>query len=76
VVPASSYLPETVQDLNVVFVLQAVQGDEIVFEAEAGAAIAQGALSGESEFDLSGADLTGCELVLKAHVLDCTVTLK
>ncbi|MBQ3223214.1 MAG: hypothetical protein IJB41_06345 [Clostridia bacterium] len=76
VVPASSYLPETVQDLNVVFVLQAVQGDEIVFEAEAGAAIAQGALSGEIEFDLSGADLTGCELVLKAHVLDCTVTLK
>jgi hypothetical protein len=43
---------------------------EIVFESEAQhVEIGEGALSGTVQFDLSGADIDGCELVLAVQLL-------
>lgn len=70
VVPASSYMEETVQGIDVALIVRAVKGGEVVFESEPQhVLIAEGALSGAVQFDLSGADTDGCELVLAAQFL-------
>jgi len=75
-VPASSYMEETVQELNVVFELQAVKDGEVVAQAEETAAISEEALAGEIAFDLGGADIAGCELVFKAQLLGREILLR
>ena len=77
VIPASSYMEETVQGIDAAFSLRAMKDGEIVFESEAQhAEIGEGALSGTVQFDLSGADIDGCELVLAVQMLGAEAEIR